>query len=167
MLLAISSISASVAPGRHWIRRWTLADDDALASWLKAFDGAATGRGIPPEGGIEAAYKRLARKYHPDVNPGDKTAEATFKEINEANEVLGDPEKRRKYDELGANWRDYDTDPPKESDMCPARLAKKAFVAVIVRAPDGVPHTRWSLSKLSRYLRGQAIVVSHRSRFEA
>lgn len=57
---------------------------------------------------IKKAFRKLARKYHPDVNPGDKTAEAKFKEINEANEVLGDPEKRRKYDELGANWRDYE-----------------------------------------------------------
>ena len=57
---------------------------------------------------IKRAYRKLARKYHPDLNPGDKAAEAKFKEINEANEVLGDPEKRRKYDELGANWRQYE-----------------------------------------------------------
>lgn len=57
---------------------------------------------------IKQAFRKLARKYHPDVNPGDKSAEAKFKEINEANEVLGDPDKRRKYDELGANWRAYE-----------------------------------------------------------
>lgn len=57
---------------------------------------------------IKQAFRKLARKHHPDVNPGDKSAEAKFKEINEANEVLGDPEKRRKYDELGANWRMYE-----------------------------------------------------------
>src|SRR5665647_2660448 len=54
---------------------------------------------------IKAAYRKMARKHHPDVNQGDTSAEGRFKEINEAHEVLGDPEKRKKYDELGANWR--------------------------------------------------------------
>jgi curved DNA-binding protein len=57
---------------------------------------------------IKQAFRKLARKYHPDVNPGDKSAESKFKEVNEAYEVLGDPEKRKKYDELGANWRMYE-----------------------------------------------------------
>jgi curved DNA-binding protein len=57
---------------------------------------------------IKQAFRKLARKHHPDVNPGDKAAEAKFKEINEAYEVLGDPPKRKKYDELGANWRMYE-----------------------------------------------------------
>jgi DnaJ-class molecular chaperone len=61
---------------------------------------------------IKQAFRKLARKHHPDVNPGDKAAESKFKEINEAYEVLGDPEKRKKYDELGANWRMYEQGGP-------------------------------------------------------
>ena len=57
---------------------------------------------------IKQAYRKLARKHHPDLNQGNKAAEARFKEINEAYEVLGDSDKRKKYDELGANWRLYE-----------------------------------------------------------
>ncbi len=56
---------------------------------------------------IKRAYRKLARKFHPDVNPGDKAAEEKFKEINEAHEVLSDPDKRSKYDQLGANWQQW------------------------------------------------------------
>lgn len=54
---------------------------------------------------IKRSYRKLARKYHPDVNPGDKSAEEKFKELNEAYEVLSDAEKRKKYDQLGENWK--------------------------------------------------------------
>ena len=54
---------------------------------------------------IKQAYRRLARKFHPDVNPGDKSAEAKFKEINTAYEVLADKEKRAKYDKYGDKWQ--------------------------------------------------------------
>jgi DnaJ-class molecular chaperone len=57
------------------------------------------------EGDIKKAYRKLARKYHPDVNPENKTAEEKFKEVREAYDVLSDPEKRQRYDQLGANWK--------------------------------------------------------------
>jgi curved DNA-binding protein len=63
---------------------------------------------------LKQAYRKLARKYHPDVNPNDKAAEARFKEINEAYEVLGDSDKRKKYDELGSNWRMYEQGVPQQ-----------------------------------------------------
>ena len=53
---------------------------------------------------IKSAYRKLARKYHPDVNPGDKSAEAKFKEVSEAYDVIGDSEKRKLYDQFGEQW---------------------------------------------------------------
>jgi curved DNA-binding protein len=60
------------------------------------------------EAEIKKAYRKQARKYHPDVNPDDKAAEHKFKEVNEANEVLSDPEKRKKYDKYGKDWKHAD-----------------------------------------------------------
>lgn len=54
---------------------------------------------------VKNAYRKLARKYHPDLNPNDKDAKRKFQQINEANEVLGDPEKRKKYDQYGKDWQ--------------------------------------------------------------
>jgi curved DNA-binding protein len=57
------------------------------------------------EAEVKKAYRKLARKYHPDLNPNDKEAEQKFKEVNEANEVLSHPENRKKYDQYGENWQ--------------------------------------------------------------
>src|SRR5471030_2216083 len=54
---------------------------------------------------IKNAYRKLARKYHPDLNPNDAEANKKFQQLNEANEVLSDPEKRKKYDQYGENWQ--------------------------------------------------------------
>lgn len=56
---------------------------------------------------VRKAYRKLAKQYHPDTNPGDQVAEKKFKEINEAYEVLSDKDKRARYDQLGANWNQY------------------------------------------------------------
>jgi curved DNA-binding protein len=56
---------------------------------------------------IKKVYRKLALKYHPDKNPGNKESEEKFKQISEAYDVLGDPEKRKKFDEIGENWRNY------------------------------------------------------------
>ena len=56
---------------------------------------------------IKKVFRKLAKQHHPDKNPGDKKAEETFKEMSEAYEVLSDPEKRKKYDQLGANYQNY------------------------------------------------------------
>jgi len=63
---------------------------------------------------IKRNYRKLARKYHPDLNPGDKNTEAKFKDLNEANEVLSDPENRAKYDQFGQHWNQpgYTEAPP-------------------------------------------------------
>jgi len=69
---------------------------------------------------IKLAYRKIARKYHPDLNPGDKNAEEKFKNLNEANEVLSDPEKRQKYDRFGQHWNQpnySETPTPREPDV--------------------------------------------------
>jgi curved DNA-binding protein len=57
---------------------------------------------------IKTAYRKLARKYHPDLNPNDTEANKKFQQINEAHEVLSDPDKRKKYDQYGAEWKNAD-----------------------------------------------------------
>jgi len=85
---------------------------------------------------VKRAFRKLARKHHPDVNPGDQSAERRFKEINEAYEVLGDAEKRRKYDELGANWRMYEqAGPGGGSPFAPGSPFRARWST---RGPDGV-----------------------------
>jgi curved DNA-binding protein len=71
--------------------------------------------GVPKDASpddIKKAFRKLARKYHPDVAKDKKVAEEKFKSINEANEVLSDPEKRQRYDTFGAQWKEAGAEPP-------------------------------------------------------
>ena len=74
---------------------------------------------------IKKAYRKLARQYHPDLNPNNKQAEEKFKEVQEAYEVLGDPAKRSKYDQLGPNWKggsDFTPPPNWQTDFDPSEI---------------------------------------------
>src|ERR1700739_1609434 len=72
-----------------------------MATQTKDYYGALGVKKSASTDEIRKAFRKLARKYHPDVNPGDKTAEEKFKTISEANEILSDPKKRKIYDQLG------------------------------------------------------------------
>ena len=84
---------------------------------------------------IKQAFRKMARKYHPDVNPGDKSAETRFKEINEAYEVIGDPEKRKKYDELGSNWKMYEQARQRRRRVRPEPWATRRWAARAATGP--------------------------------
>src|SRR5205814_2518956 len=77
---------------------------------------------------IKKAYRKLARKLHPDLNPNDKEAHKKFQQINEANEVLSDPEKRKKYDQYGKDWQHAEQfEQASQSQQQPHRFGRETF----------------------------------------
>src|SRR4249919_3735227 len=101
---------SAVATSRRPISRRSSSARDrttpAVAAGLDYKDYYAV-LGVPKtasQADIKKAFRKLARQHHPDAKPGDSAAERKFKEVNEANEVLSDPARRKQYDELGANW---------------------------------------------------------------
>ncbi len=79
------------------------------------------------ESDIKAAYRKLARKYHPDLNPNDKDAHKKFQQINEANEVLSDPENRKKYDAYGKDWKHADQFEQQKSNQQSNHFNEQSF----------------------------------------
>ena len=108
---------------------------------------------------IKQAFRKLARKFHPDVNPGDKTSESKFKEINEAYEVLGDPDKRRKYDELGANWRMYEQAQAQGLDLVYASPVELQIDSIIVDMFRRIQQRSMNMRKSMREI-AEAILIA-------
>lgn len=88
-------------------RYWKSAQTGPMAEFIDYYKVLGLEKTATSED-IKKAYRKLARKYHPDLNPDNPQAQKTFQQINEANEVLTDPEKRKKYDQYGENWKHAD-----------------------------------------------------------